>query len=120
MPDPTVENSRGGGAGVGYAEAAELLSYLADRTRLRILRALAGGEMNVGELCRRVGTKQPSMSHHLSILRRTGILKTRRQGKAIYYGLAHAPGPAFVAVRLRSTSVSAVLDTAPQKSGRTT
>ena len=77
-----------------YAEAARLLGYLADPTRLRLLVTLAGGELSVGELCRQAGRPQSSVSQHLGVLRRAGILRTRRGGKSIYYSLATgAAGP---------------------------
>ena len=55
---------------------------------------LAGGELSVGALCRQAGRPQSSVSQYLGVLRRAGILWTRRSGKSIYYSLATgAAGP---------------------------
>ena len=61
---------------------------LGDRTRLRILMELKdAGERNVTELRKKLRLPQPSVSHHLAILRKGGLVKPRRSGKEIYYSL---------------------------------
>ena len=82
-----IPDSSGGASGGKDADAAQLLSYLADGTRLRILMILAEGEHRVGALCKRIGRPQPSVSHHPSFLRLTGMVHTRREGRAVYYSL---------------------------------
>ena len=120
-PPPLVPGESGNG-GDFYDVAAELLSHLADANRLRILAALAGGELNVGTLCERIGRPQPSVSYHLSILRRSGMVKTRKSGKAVYYDLASSPWQDAVCVRVAgvAVTVSAVAnhDDANIESGR--
>jgi DNA-binding transcriptional ArsR family regulator len=64
---------------------AELCSGLGDFHRILILYALANGELNVSELVNRIGLTQPTISHHLKILRACGVVSARRQGKAVYY-----------------------------------
>lgn len=60
---------------------------LGDPTRIRILLLLCRGELNVSRLCRTLGLVQPTVSHHLGLLRSGGLLTTRREGKAIHYAL---------------------------------
>ncbi len=58
---------------------------LADPTRLRILNTLMRGENSVGELVESTGLEQPSVSRHLIVLRREGILARRAEGNRAYY-----------------------------------
>ena len=70
-------------------------SLLGDPTRLRILQLLErDGELNVQALCAALGLPQPTVSHHLGLLRRAGVLRSRRDGKRIYYALDPQFGPA--------------------------
>ena len=64
-----------------------LFRLLSDKTRLNILMLLAKGERNVSSLCGELSLPQPTVSHHLGLLRRGGLLQTRRDGKSIHYGL---------------------------------
>jgi DNA-binding transcriptional ArsR family regulator len=66
---------------------SRLFGLLGDPTRVRIILLLCRGEMNVSSLCQTLGLPQPTVSHHLGLLRRGGILQTRREGKAIFYAL---------------------------------
>src|SRR6188768_3768635 len=54
---------------------------MADVNRLRILRRLADGDATVTELVDHVGLSQPLVSWHLTRLRATGVVETRRQGR---------------------------------------
>ncbi len=58
---------------------------LSDPTRLRILNTLMRGENSVGELVESTGLEQPSVSRHLIVLRREGILARRAEGNRAYY-----------------------------------
>ena len=58
---------------------------LADPTRLRILNTLMQGESSVGELIASTGLEQPSVSRHLIVLRREGIVVRRAEGNRAYY-----------------------------------
>lgn len=61
---------------------------LADRSRLRILLALAReGELNVTSLCDLLQESQPAVSHHLHLLRKRKFVRFRREGKNNYYSL---------------------------------
>jgi ArsR family transcriptional regulator len=57
----------------------------ADPLRLNILRILAEGSFGVLELCQLFEIKQSSMSHHLKILAKAGLVTTRREGNSIFY-----------------------------------
>ena len=63
-----------------------------DRTRLRILHLLQGGELCVCDLVRVIGAPQPTVSRHLAYLRKAGLVTARKQGLWMYYGLAPAGG----------------------------
>ncbi len=64
-----------------------------DRTRLRILFLLRGGECCVGNLVDVLGIEQPSASRHLAYLRRSGLVSSRKTRNWIYYSLAPATAP---------------------------
>jgi len=61
---------------------------LADPKRLCVLESLAAGELSVGDLSTRVGCQVPNMSQHLAVLRRAGLVSSRRDGTTVYYRLA--------------------------------
>jgi ArsR family transcriptional regulator, zinc-responsive transcriptional repressor len=65
-----------------------LFRLLSDRTRLNILLALADGERNVSSLCMELGLPQPTVSHHLGLLRVNNIITNRRKGKQVFYSLS--------------------------------
>ena len=62
-----------------------LLSALANGTRQAILKLLLQREMNVGEVVEAFPMSQPTISHHLTILKRAGLVLARREGKQVYY-----------------------------------
>jgi DNA-binding transcriptional ArsR family regulator len=69
-------------------ELADQFRLLADSTRLQILTLLLGGEHNVSELCEALGGQaQPAVSHHLALLRVSGLVRPSREGKFIFYAL---------------------------------
>src|ERR671911_2850921 len=62
---------------------------LGDPTRLRILRLLEeSGELSAGEIVRRLGLPQATVSTHLGCLRWCGFVNTRRDGRSVIYGIA--------------------------------
>ena len=66
-------------------ELAQVFKLLSDETRLRILFYLAlspHGELHVTDLCQRLGQSQPAVSHHLALLRVSGLIESRREGQA--------------------------------------
>jgi ArsR family transcriptional regulator, arsenate/arsenite/antimonite-responsive transcriptional repressor len=64
-----------------------------DRTRLRILHLLLGGEMCVADLVAVLRVEQPSASRHLAYLRKAGLVAVRKTGLWKYYSLAIAQAP---------------------------
>ncbi len=60
---------------------------LADPKRLCVLESLAIGELSVSDLSTRVGCQVPNMSQHLAVLRRAGLVTSRRDGNTILYRL---------------------------------
>jgi ArsR family transcriptional regulator len=61
-----------------------------DRTRLRILRLLLGGELCVGDIISVIQVPQPTASRHLAYLRRAGLVQTRKNGLWNHYRIAPA------------------------------
>ena len=67
---------------------AGLLKMLSAPNRLLILCHLIESEQCVTDLCELVGMKPPAMSQQLAILRREGLLSSRRDGQTIFYAIA--------------------------------
>lgn len=66
---------------------------VSDRTRLRILHLLQGGELCVCEIVAALRVPQPKASRHLAYLRRAGLVVARRDGLWMHYRLAPAGNP---------------------------
>lgn len=64
-----------------------LFRLLSDKTRLNILLLLADGERNVTSLCEQLQLPQPTVSHHLGLLRVNNVIGNRRRGKQVFYHL---------------------------------
>jgi DNA-binding transcriptional ArsR family regulator len=70
---------------------AKYFRGLGDPTRLRILRQLeASGELSAGEIVRRLGLPQATVSTHLGCLRWCGFVTTRREQRSVIYRIADA------------------------------
>jgi len=70
------------------SELSNVFKLLSDEGRLRILAYLAQNqELHVSDLCERLGQSQPAVSHHLALLRVSGLIEPRREGKHIYYSV---------------------------------
>jgi len=65
----------------------QALRTLADPTRLRLLAVLQEGERNVSSLCEELQLPQPTVSHHLGLLRSGTLVRNRRSGKQVFYAL---------------------------------
>ena len=72
-------------------EAAQLLKALANENRLMLLCTLAEGELSVGQLNERIPLSQSALSQHLALLRRDGLVHTRRAAQQVFYSLADGP-----------------------------
>lgn len=64
---------------------AELFRILGHPARVRLLELLQQGERSVGDLQRELGLDSSGTSQHLGVLRRHGVLDTRREGTSIFY-----------------------------------
>jgi DNA-binding transcriptional ArsR family regulator len=69
-------------------QASQLLTLLANPSRLRILCVLQEGEQSVTALGDVVDLSQSALSQHLAKFREAGIVSTRREAQSIYYSIA--------------------------------
>lgn len=80
----------------GLEHLTTVFRLLSDKTRLNILLLLGEGEKNVTALCNELNLPQPTVSHHLGLLRMNNLIVNRRSGKQVFYVLegqdpAHGP-----------------------------
>jgi ArsR family transcriptional regulator len=68
-------------------ETVAFARALADETRQHIMVLLCCRELCVSEIVAQVDIAQPTVSHHLQILKTAGLVDARRQGKQVYYTL---------------------------------
>ncbi len=68
--------------------AVDLLKALGNRSRLMILCQLIQGERSVGDLAQRIGMRDTAVSQQLTLLRKDGLVRARRDGQTIYYALS--------------------------------
>src|SRR3712207_7823187 len=76
-----------GGSDADLEPLVALFRLLSDKTRLSILLLLANGERNVSSLCDELQLPQPTVSHHLGLLRMSNLITNRRDGKQVFYEL---------------------------------
>jgi biotin operon repressor len=69
------------------SEPLEFFRALAERSRLRIVGLLAAREYSVQELARTLGLREPTVSHHLAILKTVGLASVRSEGTTRWYRL---------------------------------
>ena len=67
------------------SRCSQIFQALSDQTRLRILELLSKEEKCVSEICRHFAITQPSVSHHLDILKRAGLVTSRKIGREVHY-----------------------------------
>nr|WP_256663220.1 metalloregulator ArsR/SmtB family transcription factor [Stutzerimonas degradans] len=79
------------------AAAGQLLRTLANPDRLLLLCQLSQGERNVSDMEQLLGIQQPTLSQQLAVLRREGLVETRRDGKQIFYRIASPEALAVIA-----------------------
>jgi ArsR family transcriptional regulator, arsenate/arsenite/antimonite-responsive transcriptional repressor len=60
---------------------------IADETRQKIMSECCCSWLSVGEIVEKVGFTQPTISHHLAILREAGLVNVREEGKQTFYSL---------------------------------
>ena len=71
-------------------DLAELFKVFGDSTRIRILYLLFESEMCVCDIAQLLGMTQSAISHPLQVLKKSKLVKYRRQGKTVFYSLADA------------------------------
>lgn len=69
-------------------DLAELFKVFGDSTRIRILFALFEEELCVCDIANTLNMTQSAISHQLKILKQSKLIKSRREGKLIYYSLS--------------------------------
>lgn len=72
-------------------QASELLKALSNRHRLLIICQLIEGERSVGELAEFLNLRDSTVSQHLALLRKDGLVSARREAQTIYYSIASEP-----------------------------
>src|SRR6516164_9557811 len=77
-------------------EASDLLKALANRHRLLLVCQLVERERSVGELAKFLGIRDSTVSQHLAILRRDGLVAARRDAQTIWYSISSAPARALL------------------------
>ena len=68
-------------------QMAELFRALGDTSRIQIIAALTTNDMNVGELAALVNISDSAVSHHLRHLRQMKLVRTRKEGRHVFYSL---------------------------------
>ncbi len=66
-------------------QCCQIFHALADGTRQKILKLLKGKEFCVTDICKQFDMTQPSISHHLDILKRCGLVKSEKRGREVFY-----------------------------------
>ncbi|MDM8288559.1 metalloregulator ArsR/SmtB family transcription factor [Slackia piriformis] len=69
-------------------DLADLFKIFGDTTRIKILYALMGRELCVADLAQAVGASQSAVSHQLRTLKQARLVRFRRDGKNVIYGLS--------------------------------
>lgn len=78
--------------------ASDLLKALANRHRLMIACQLINGERAVGDLAAALGVRDSTVSQHLALLRKEGLVATRRDGQTIHYSIANPAVQAIIKI----------------------
>lgn len=68
-----------------FREASDIFKLLGDASRLKIFWLLCHGEECVINIAALMGMSSPSVAHHLKILKMSGLIESRREGKEVFY-----------------------------------
>jgi ArsR family transcriptional regulator, arsenate/arsenite/antimonite-responsive transcriptional repressor len=85
--DPVKEPPKEGG---GSERVDQMFRAFCDQTRLRILCLLEDGELCVGDIVKILQAPQPRISRHLSNLKKSGLVVSRKSGQWVHYSLTPA------------------------------
>lgn len=72
-----------------YHLHAEVCKTLSHAKRLEILNLLRDNEMSAGEIVTRMKVSKANVSQHLAVMRKAGIVETRREGTNVYYRISN-------------------------------
>ena len=72
-------------------QASDLLKALSNRHRLLIICQLIDGERSVGDLAEFLDLRDSTVSQHLALLRKDGLVSARRDAQTIYYSIESDP-----------------------------
>lgn len=78
-----------------FAAVAGYFHLLSDPTRLRILHSICDQHRSVSAIVAATGSTQTNVSRHLALLHQAGVVSRRREGHAVFYGIAD---PEFVSI----------------------
>lgn len=70
------------------ADLSDMFKIFGDQTRMKILMALESGELCVCDIAAVMNMSQSAISHQLRVLKQSNIVKTRREGKVVYYSIS--------------------------------
>ena len=70
------------------ADLSDMFKIFGDQTRVKILMALESGELCVCDIAAVMNMSQSAISHQLRVLKQSNTVKTRRQGKVVYYSIS--------------------------------
>lgn len=102
-------------AAAGAAE--EMLKALANRHRLMILCQISETERSVGELAELLDLRDSTVSQHLALLRKDGLVTTRREGQTVWYAIASPAAQRMIETIYRIyCTPSPLCDAPPRKS----
>ena len=90
------------------AELASFFQGLADPIRVEILEFLRDGPKTTGQIVRRIGRAQPTVSSHLTCLRFCGYVEARREGRNVWYEIVDRRIRTLMAMGDRYLSANAV------------
>ena len=91
MSNPTSADRPHDPATAVEPDALQAVLAAAEPTRLQILFLLGRrGRLPVGEIAREFTISRPAISHHLKVLKTSGLVQTKREGQAIYYEVRRA------------------------------
>lgn len=68
-------------------DAARVFEALANETRIKIIKLLQEKEMYVEDLAQTLGLAQPTVSHHLRVLKDAGLIRAEKRGRSMYYSI---------------------------------
>lgn len=88
MKESDSTSSEVGESCCDFKSLVAVFKALSDENRQKILLSLEEqGELSVSQLVERFDLSQPTMSHHLGVLRNAGLVNDRREGQFIYYAI---------------------------------